>query len=94
MSKDKKSHYGYKLHNIMDSDYDLIRRIETTTANVHDSQVDLSEKSEVVFQDREYHGARGHPIEIREKMRYLRISRKRSKGERPCVVIKTIFHAG
>ena len=33
-------HYGYKLHTIMDTTHDLIRRIETTTANVHDSQVD------------------------------------------------------
>ena len=37
MSKNGKSHYGYKLHTIMDTDYNLIRRIETTTANVHDS---------------------------------------------------------
>ncbi len=44
MSKNGKMHYGYKLHTIMDTTHDLIRRIETTTANVHDSQVDLSEK--------------------------------------------------
>lgn len=37
MSKNWKSHYGYKLHTIMDTDYDLIRRIGTTIANVHDS---------------------------------------------------------
>ena len=52
MSKNGKSHYGYKLHTIMDTDYDLIRRIDTTTANVHDSQVDLSEEGEVVYRDR------------------------------------------
>ena len=51
MSKNGKSHYGYKLHTIMDTDYDLIRRIDTTTANVHDSQVDLSEEGEVVYRD-------------------------------------------
>ena len=44
MSKNGKMHYGYKLHTIMNTTHDLIRRIETTTANVHDSQVDLSEK--------------------------------------------------
>ena len=107
MSKNGKSHYGYKLHTIMDTDYDLIRRIETTTANVHDSQVDLSKEGEVVYRDRGYQGAkcrgynatmkrgaRGHPIGIRDKLRNMRISKKRSKGERPYAVIKTIFHAG
>lgn len=54
MSKNGISHYGYKLHTIMDTDYDLIRRIDTTTANVHDSQVDLSEEGEVVYRDRGY----------------------------------------
>ena len=39
-------------------------------------------------------GARGHPIGIRDKLRNLRISRKRSKGERPYAVIKNVFHAG
>ena len=107
MSKNGKMHYGYKLHTIMDTTHDLIRRIETTTANVHDSQVDLSEKGEVVYRDRGYQGAkckgysatmkrgaRGHPIGIRDKLRNLRISRKRSKGERPYAVIKNVFHAG
>jgi IS5 family transposase len=35
-------------------------------------------------------GARDHPIGIRDKIRNLRISRKRSKGERPFAVIKNI----
>jgi len=107
MSKNGKTHYGYKLHTIMDTKYDLIRRIETTTANVHDSQVDLSQEGEVVYRDRGYQGAkckgysatmkrgvRGHPISIRDKLRNMRISRKRSMGERPYAVIKTVFHAG
>ena len=77
----------------MDTDYDLIRRIETTTANVHDSLVDLSEEGEVVCRDGGYQGAkckgynatmkrgaRGHPIGIRDKLKYLRISKIRSKG--------------
>ena len=107
MSKNGKMHYGYKRHTIMDTTHDLIRRIETTTANVHDSQVDLSQKGEVVYRDRVYQGAkckgysatmkrgaRGHPIGIRDKLRNLRISRKRSKGERPYAVIKNVFHTG
>lgn len=107
MSKNGKSHFGYKLHTIMDTDYDLIRRIETTPANVHDSQVDLSEEGEIVYRDRGYQGAkckgysatmkrgaRGHPIGIRDKLRNFRISKKRAKGERLYAVIKNVFHAG
>lgn len=93
MSKNGKSHFGYKLHTIMDTDYDLIRRIETTPANIHDSQVDLSEEGEVVYRDRGYQGAkckgysatmkrgsRGHPIGIRDKLRNFRISKKGQRG--------------
>ena len=91
----------------MDGDYDLIRRISTTTASVHDSQVDLSETGEVVYRDRGYQGAeckghndtmkrgaRNHPIGIRDKLRNERITRKRSKGERLFTVLKTVFKSG
>ena len=91
----------------MDRDYDLIQRISTTTASVHDSQVDLSETGEVVYRDRGYQGAkckgynatmkrgaRNHPVGIRDKHRNERITRKRSKGERPFAVIKTVFKSG
>lgn len=44
--------HGYKFHRIIDRDYELIRRLETTTASVHDSQVDLSEENEVVYRDK------------------------------------------
>ncbi len=43
--KGGKSHFGYKFHNIIDRDYELIRRFKTTTASVNDSYVDLSEKN-------------------------------------------------
>ncbi len=43
--KGGKSHFGYKLHNIIDRDYELIRRFKTTTASVHDSYVDLTEEN-------------------------------------------------
>ena len=105
--KNGKSHYGYKLHTLADIDYGLIRRIETTTAEVHDSQIDLSESDEVVYRDRGYFGAackgynatmkravRGHPLGIRDKLRNKRIVRKRSAGERPYAVIKNIFKSG
>ncbi len=105
--KNGKSYYGYKLHSKMDIDHQLIREIETTPASVHDSQVDLSKPGEVSYRDRGYFGAkckghnatmkratRGHPLNIREKMRNKRITRKRSPGERPYAVIKNIFHNG
>ena len=37
-------HFGFKLHDKVDVEYGLIRSTETTTASVHDSQVDLSSK--------------------------------------------------
>ena len=40
--KGNESHFGYKLHQTKDIDYCLIRDIETSTASLHDSQVDLS----------------------------------------------------
>jgi IS5 family transposase len=85
----------------------LIREIETTTASVHDSQIDLSQQGEVVYRDRGYFGApckghnatmnratRNHPLSIREKMRNKRITRKRAPGERPYAVIKNMFLSG
>jgi len=36
--KGGKSYYRYKLHTKTDIDYGLIRKMETTPANVHDSQ--------------------------------------------------------
>lgn len=91
----------------MDTDYDLIRRIETTTANVNDSQLDY-QRREMLFTGIEgiwerrtrdnnatmKRGARGHLMGIRDEMRNLRINKKRSKEGRRYAVIKTIFHAG
>jgi Transposase and inactivated derivatives, IS5 family len=105
--KGSKSHFGYKLHSIIDRDYELIRRFKTTTALVHDSQVDLSEENEVVYRDRGYFGAkakgfaatikravRGHPLGIRDIIRNKRISSKRVPGERVYAVTKNVFNAG
>jgi IS5 family transposase len=104
--KGKKSYFGFKLHDNVDVEYGLIRTIETTTASVHDSQVDLSSEGERVYRDRGYFGApakgrsvtmcratRGHPLSTWDKMRNLQISRVRAPGERPFAVIKTVFKA-
>ena len=105
--KGNESHFGYKLHTKSDTDYQLIRELEITTASVHDSQIDLSQPGEVNYRDRGYSGAksrgydaamkkgaRGHPIDIHDKRRNKRISRKRAPVERPYAVIKNVFGSG
>ena len=105
--KGSRSYYGFKLHAKMDVDYGLIRDLETTPANVHDSRVDLSRPGEVVYRDkgcfgvepRGYdatmrRGVRGRPLGIRGRLRNRRINRKRAPGERPFAVIKRVFNAG
>jgi len=105
--KGSKSSYGFKLHAKSDVDHGLIRELETTTASVHDSQVDLSRPGEVVYRDKGYfgvesrgysatmrRGVRGRPLGIRDKLRNRRINRKRAPGERPFAVIKRVFGSG
>src|SRR5512137_465062 len=104
--KGKKSYFGYKLHENVDTQYGLIRAIETTTASVHDSQVDLSRERETIYREKGYFGAsargksvtmwratRGHPLSSWDRRRNLQISRIRAPGERPFSVIKTVFKA-
>ena len=57
--KGNETHFGYKLHQKTDIDYGLMREIVTTTASVHDSQVDLSVENEIVLRDRGYFGVKG-----------------------------------
>ena len=105
--KGNETHFGYKLHQKTDIDYCLIREIETTTASLHDSQVDLSVEGEVVLRDKGYFGvvARGieytmkrrtteKPLEELDKERNRLISALRLPGERPHAVIKRFFGAG
>lgn len=105
--KNTKSYFGYKLHSKSDMNYGLVRDIETTTASVHDNQVDLTKPGEVAYKDKGYFGApskgysatmrrsvRGHPIGIRDILRNKRISKKRAPGERPYSVIKNVFKSG
>jgi transposase, IS5 family len=79
----------------MDKDFGLIRRIEVTTAKVHDSRVDLANEGEVRYADKRYFGAktkgydavirkatRDHLLSYEDEMRNKRISSKRSPVER------------
>ena len=76
-----------------------------TTASLHDSQVDLSMPGIPCYRDKGYAGApcrginatmdkasRNHPLTIDQIRRNLRITRKRSPGERPYSVTKGIMH--
>jgi IS5 family transposase len=100
--KGEEIHFGYKLHNKVDVEFGLIRSIETTTASVHDSQVDLSSEDERIYRDKGYFGipaigksvtmfraTRGHPLITQDRMRNLQISRIRAPGERPFAVSLT-----
>lgn len=50
-------HYGYKLHEKSDIDYELIRDFEVTTASTHDSQIDLIQSGDVAaYRDKGYAG--------------------------------------
>ena len=65
--KGSKSYFGFKLHSKLDTDLGLIRTLETTTASVHDSQVDLSDEGEVVYRDKGFHGARPTGYSARQR---------------------------
>jgi transposase, IS5 family len=105
--KGDETHFGYKLHQKTDIDYSLIRDIETSTASLHDSQVDLSTDGEVVLRDKGYFGVKAKgddftmkrrttdkPLSELDKERNRLISKLRSPGERPHAVIKRVFGAG
>lgn len=105
--KGNEIHFGYKLHQKTDLDYNLIRDVETSTASLHDSQIDLSTEHEIVFRDRGYFGAEAKGIDYTMKRKPPRkplgefdkeynhwISRIRAPCERPHAVIKRVFNAG
>jgi len=105
--KGNKSYFGYKGHIKTDIENNFIWKVETTAANVHDSQVDLASEREVRYGDKGYHGAktkgydasmkravRGHPLSIFDELRNRRISSKRSPIERCFSVIKIVFKSG
>jgi IS5 family transposase len=105
--KGVKSFFGYKGHILIDTENHLIRDVETTTASLHDSQVDLGIKEIPRYADKGYDGAetrgydaamkkatRGHKLGIRDILRNKRISKKRSHIERCFAVMKRAHKAG
>ena len=107
-TKNKKSYFGYKLHTKVETKNGFITELAVTTARVHDNQIDLSKEDEVIYRDKGYFGAkpkakgdatmkrnvRGSKLNIRDKLRNLRITKKRSRGELPFSVIKTVLKGG
>ena len=87
--KGSNSHFGFKLHTIIDREHQLIRAQVTTTASVHDSRIYLSQPGETVYRDKGYFGVkpiasmdktmhravRDHPVSTREKQRNRAIRR-------------------
>jgi IS5 family transposase len=105
--KGVKSFFGYKGHILIDTERHLIRAVETTTASVHDSQVDLGIKKIPRYGDKAFDGSetrgynaamkkatRGQKLGIRDLLRNKRISKKRSHIERCFAVIKRAHKAG
>ena len=103
-------HYGYKAHVKIDVDHGLIRAVETSTASLHDSQVNLVKKDDVAaYRDKGYFGTdvvrgvedrtmkratKSRKLNGGEQKRNKAISRVRAPGERPFAVIKRVFHNG
>ena len=101
-------HFGYKDHIKIDVKYNLIRKIETTTARDHDNTVNLIDKTDGTgYRDRGYFGTplpegvddrtmqravRGRKLNGGQQKRNLSISRIRAAVERPFGVIKRVFH--
>ena len=56
------SQFGNKLYTIIEKKFHLIRWMQTTTASLHDSRIDLSKPGEMVYRDKGYFGVnRQHP---------------------------------
>lgn len=103
-------HFGYKVHIKVDIDHGFIRDIETTTAKVHDTRVNLVDDGDVAaYRDRGYFGSllpasvidktmlranRNHQLNGGQLKRNKSISKIRGIGERPFSVIKRVFNGG
>ena len=104
--KNNQTLFGYKSHILTDlSPIPIIESYATTTASVHDSQVDLSRSGVPVYRDKGYFGVRpkgfdatmtralrGFSLSAYSVNRNKRISRKRPLVEHPFAIIKRVIH--
>ena len=103
-TKNHEKHFGYMSHALV-NEIKIIEKLSVTTANVHDSQIDLSIPGIICYGDKGYFGSdckgingtmdravRGHPLPVKSIRRNLRISRIRSAVEHPYAFFKSMFH--
>ena len=103
-TKNHEKHFGYKSHTLV-NEIKILERMSVTPANVHDSQIDLSNPGIVVYRDKGYFGSgcrgidatmdravRNHKLPMKSIRRNLRISRTRSLVEHPYAFFKRMFH--
>lgn len=103
--KNNQIHFGYKSHIKSDIDYQLIREITVTTANVHDGNIDLCEEKDIaMYRDKGYCGKKLKHDRVEDKTMIRKnknndvikkwnheISKIRCVGERPFSVVKIVF---
>lgn len=108
--KNQEIHFGYKLHQKTDIDFELIREFNVTTASTHDSQIDLTEfDDKAAYRDKGYAGvkphpnvkdmtmkkaARNRPLTKEEKKFNKAVAKIRAQGERPFAVMQRVFNGG
>ena len=102
--KGKKSYFGFKRHIKVRRGSKIIEEVAVTTAKTHDGAIDLAKPNDLIYRDRGYTGIntkakgdgtmkRGN-LNIRQKMRNKRITKKRAEGEHPMAVIVRCFKGG
>lgn len=97
--KGDKWYFGYKIHQVMDLDYQLIRAFEVTTASVSDNQIGFDMEEKILYADKGYVGLKtnSYPAIMLKKsnnklhnkcrkQRNGRISSQRVVVERPFAV--------
>lgn len=102
--KGSKSYFGFKLHTKVRKGSKIIEEVAVTTAKTHDGAIDMTKPDDVIYRDRGYTGintkAKGDgtmkrgKLDIRQKMRNKRISKKRAEGEHPMATIVRCFNGG
>lgn len=106
--KNNQIHFGYKDHTKTDVDHNFVRSFETTTANIHDNNIDLCEADDIaMYRDRGYCGSDLKFARVNDRTMIRKdknkdwvkaankaISKIRVKGERQFSVIKYVFKGG
>ena len=102
--KGKKSYCGFKRHIKVRRGSKIIEEVAVTTAKTHDGAIDMTNPNDIVYRDRGYSGIntkakgdgtmkRGN-LDIRQKMRNKRITKKRAEGEHPVATIERCLKGG